>query len=470
MSRAGNIRINTCIAAVAAMAAWPQTAAAQAFACPKTGGHMVFAQEAKVNSLDQHTSSTISTRNVAMNIFEALMTRDENMNPIPELAAAVNESADGLTYTFKLRQGIKFHNGKPMTIGRRGRLVRPLQEGRHRPAAFSTIVDNWEAPDAQTFVIRLKAAAADLPREPELVQRPDRDRSGGEHRRSADAAEADRHRAVRVRRVRAPTATSSSSASTATCPTRATRTSTGFGGYKVACLDTVTFRIVTEAGARVAGLETGELHGAEDVPAKSQADAEEQRQHRAQAAAELLDPDRHPEPVRAADRQSEVPPGDPGRARHGRDHGGGDRRRLPAQHRLPVSRPGRSTPRPARRPTTRRTPTRPRSCWRKVATRARSSSCSPTRTTRTCTTRPWSCRAAQGDRHERGADRCWTGRPRCRSSRTRAIRAAGTSSSPAGHQHVARRRRGDAVLRAAVQHLPAQGRWPDAEFAKPSTR
>ena len=47
---------------------------------------------------------------------------------------------------------------------------------------------------------------------------------------------------------------------------------TGFGGYKQACFDTVTFRIVTESGARVAGLKTGELQGVEDVPTKSLAD------------------------------------------------------------------------------------------------------------------------------------------------------------------------------------------------------
>ncbi len=45
---------------------------------------------------------------------------------------------------------------------------------------------------------------------------------------------------------------------------------TGFGGYKVACVDTVTYRIVTESGARVAGLETGEFSAVEDVPTKSQ--------------------------------------------------------------------------------------------------------------------------------------------------------------------------------------------------------
>jgi len=50
-----------------------------------------------------------------MNIFETLMTRDENNNPITDLAESYVESPDRLTYTFKIRQGVKFHNGKPMT-------------------------------------------------------------------------------------------------------------------------------------------------------------------------------------------------------------------------------------------------------------------------------------------------------------------------------------------------------------------
>src|SRR4051812_16552518 len=80
------------------------------FECAKKGGDLVFAGEAKINGLDQHVSSTISTRNVAMNMFESLMTRDEQNNPITELAESVEEAPDKLTYTFKLRQGIKFHN------------------------------------------------------------------------------------------------------------------------------------------------------------------------------------------------------------------------------------------------------------------------------------------------------------------------------------------------------------------------
>ena len=90
-------------------------ATADPFKCPHVGGNFVFAQEANINTLDQMASSTISTRNIAMNIYKSLMTRDENNHPILELAAAMQEAPDHLTYTFKLRQGIHFHNGKPMT-------------------------------------------------------------------------------------------------------------------------------------------------------------------------------------------------------------------------------------------------------------------------------------------------------------------------------------------------------------------
>ena len=116
---------------------------AETFKCPRTGGDFVFGQEANINTLDQMTSATISTRNIAMNIYETLMTRDENNNPILELAAAMNEAPDHLTYTFKLRDGIKFHNGKAMTSAdcplyyRSGRMA--IDIGRSYNVSHSTI-------------------------------------------------------------------------------------------------------------------------------------------------------------------------------------------------------------------------------------------------------------------------------------------------------------------------------------------
>ena len=101
----------TVVAACLALGTVPAVAAAP-FKCPHVGGHFVFGQEANVNSLDQMTSSTISTRNVAMNIFETLMTRDEHNNPIIDLADSYTESPDHLTYTFKLRPGVTFQTAR----------------------------------------------------------------------------------------------------------------------------------------------------------------------------------------------------------------------------------------------------------------------------------------------------------------------------------------------------------------------
>ena len=39
------------------------------FVCPVKGGSITYAQGAKANSLDQHVSNTVSTRNIALNIF-----------------------------------------------------------------------------------------------------------------------------------------------------------------------------------------------------------------------------------------------------------------------------------------------------------------------------------------------------------------------------------------------------------------
>ena len=102
LRRAAMSAVTACIFAMPASAA--------PFKCPHVGGNFVFGQEANINSLDQMTSGAISTRNISMNIFESLMTRDENNRPILELAQSMDETPDHLTYTFKLREGVRFHN------------------------------------------------------------------------------------------------------------------------------------------------------------------------------------------------------------------------------------------------------------------------------------------------------------------------------------------------------------------------
>ena len=243
-------------------------AQAAPFKCPSMGGDFVFGQEANINTLDQMTSATISTRNIAMNIYESLMTRDDNNNPILELADSMTEAPDHLTFTFKLRQGVKFHNGKPLTSADVvASFDRYAKVGNQRSTLDN--VKGWDAPDPMTFVIHMKVA------QPTFVEAlssfsvpiviiPSENRDVPAQQLANpigtgpfQLVESVPGSFVKLKRYDAYQ------------PNTHFEARTGFGGYKQACLDTVTFRIVTEPGARVAGLKTGELQGVEDLPAKS---------------------------------------------------------------------------------------------------------------------------------------------------------------------------------------------------------
>lgn len=67
------------------------------------------------NSLDPHMTTVADALEIARNFFETLVALDENYEPQPMLAESYDISDDGLTYTFHLREGVNFHNGKEMT-------------------------------------------------------------------------------------------------------------------------------------------------------------------------------------------------------------------------------------------------------------------------------------------------------------------------------------------------------------------
>ncbi len=226
------------------------SARAEPFKCPHVGGDFVFGQEANINTLDQMTSNTISTRNIAMNIYESLMTRDENNHPILELADAMVEAPDHLTYTFKLRQGVTFHNGKPMTSADVvASFDRYAKVGNQRSTLDN--VDRWEAPDPATFVIHMKKvqptfieALSSFSVPIVIIPAENRDIPAQQLTQPIGTGpyqlvESTPGSMVKLKRFDGYK------------PNTSFQERTGFGGYKQACFDTVTFRIVTEAGARV---------------------------------------------------------------------------------------------------------------------------------------------------------------------------------------------------------------------------
>ncbi len=81
---------------------------------PKYGGTIIHGRGGDSVGLDPSHETDGESLNVARNIFDTLVRYKEESTEIePALATSWEISPDGLVYTFKLRQGVKFHDGTP---------------------------------------------------------------------------------------------------------------------------------------------------------------------------------------------------------------------------------------------------------------------------------------------------------------------------------------------------------------------
>ena len=110
------------------------------------------------DSLDPHKMTAAGTREILFNVFEGLVKPDENGNLIPAVASAYTIADSGDAFTFTLRDGVKFHNGKTVTVGDVVYSInRVAGKDSEKPliAQFSAVA-SVEAPDDHTVVIRTK--------------------------------------------------------------------------------------------------------------------------------------------------------------------------------------------------------------------------------------------------------------------------------------------------------------------------
>jgi len=245
-------------AAATAAAGLPLPAYAQA-----ARRDIVMAQQAQPPTLDAPVSSAQASRNVTLHVFETLFARDENANPKPDLAEGVDISADGLTYRFALRQA-RFHNGKEMTSAD----VKASLERYGRVGASSFImqpVERIETPDRRTVVVRLKQpspgfiANISSPRAPVAIM-PEEE--GGKEANRAEIIGTGPFRFVEFR----PDSHVRLARFDSYAQNAAYEGMDGFAGRKVVSnIENVLIRFVPEAGARTAGLQTGEMHVLEAI-------------------------------------------------------------------------------------------------------------------------------------------------------------------------------------------------------------
>jgi oligopeptide transport system substrate-binding protein len=81
------------------------------------GSHksIAFNLDDTIRDLDSVTTTDSVSSDVLLNVMSGLFRLDENARPVPDMAEGVDISEDQLTYTFKLRDGIKWSNGGPVT-------------------------------------------------------------------------------------------------------------------------------------------------------------------------------------------------------------------------------------------------------------------------------------------------------------------------------------------------------------------
>ncbi|NLN65183.1 MAG: peptide ABC transporter substrate-binding protein [Clostridiaceae bacterium] len=116
--------------------------------------------------IDPALNSAVDGATLLIHAFEGLMTLDQNGTPIYGQAESCEQSDDGLTYTFKLREGLKWSDGKPLTaqdfVWSWKRAVSPDTAADYE-YMFESIEGyaegnlNVTAPDDRTVVVKLVA-------------------------------------------------------------------------------------------------------------------------------------------------------------------------------------------------------------------------------------------------------------------------------------------------------------------------
>ena len=86
-----------------------------AAAVPQSGGHLVVGVPIEPDTFDPHKAVAAAAKEIDFNIYQGLVSFDTEGRIIPCLADSWNISEDGTVYTFRLREGVFFHNGRALT-------------------------------------------------------------------------------------------------------------------------------------------------------------------------------------------------------------------------------------------------------------------------------------------------------------------------------------------------------------------
>jgi peptide/nickel transport system substrate-binding protein len=163
--RARSVSLVTCLTLLVTLGVVAPTAAQDK---PRSGGELIFVVAAEPPSFDAHREETFAMLHPTAPHYNTLMRVDPNDRTgtkfVGDLAEAWTISPDHRTYTFKVRQGVKFHDGSLMTskdvkASYDHIIFPPPGVVSSRKATYGT-VEAVEAPTPDTVVFRLKRPEA----------------------------------------------------------------------------------------------------------------------------------------------------------------------------------------------------------------------------------------------------------------------------------------------------------------------
>ncbi len=136
----------------------------------KKGGTLNFVVGSKIPSYDGHIETTFGMVHPIRPFYSVLIrVNPDNPSSPTDFVCDLCEgkvpepTEDGTLYTFKIRKGVKFHDGTPLTahdlVATYNKIIFPPKGVASSRKAFFRMVDKISAPDDHTFVIKLKFAS-----------------------------------------------------------------------------------------------------------------------------------------------------------------------------------------------------------------------------------------------------------------------------------------------------------------------
>ncbi len=135
---------------------------------PQPGGELTFAVAAEPPSFDGHRETTFAMIHPVAPHYSLLLKFDADNYPkiVGDLAESWTVSRDGLAYTFKIRDGVRWHDGSPLTAkdikATYDKIAFPPAGVVSVRKASYAALERIEAPDARSVVFRLKWPEASM--------------------------------------------------------------------------------------------------------------------------------------------------------------------------------------------------------------------------------------------------------------------------------------------------------------------